>query len=174
MDTTTMTATLSPAAALARHDHRSDALRLRLKDGTQFLIDPQDASLLGTYVWHVQNGYVSRRLHRDGCSTTVYLHRLILGIQGKEKTDHINGDKLDNRRANLRGVTQAQNQQNRKGPPKNSTTGVRGVSRTAYGRYRAAVRVNGKQIWLGSFPTLEEAAEAARAGRRRLMTHSIL
>lgn len=76
--------------------------------------------------------------------------------------DHINGDKRDNRIANLRLATRSENMANTT-PPRNNTSGFKGVwyfKRT--GRWMAGFRKDGKSIHLGYFDTAEEAAEAHR------------
>lgn len=89
------------------------------------------------------------------------------------KVDHRNHDGLDNRRANLRLTTHAQNLQNRKGARRESSSGVRGVSwDTAQGKWKAGVKVGGNQIYLGRYAVLADAEAAASAGRQMYMTHS--
>lgn len=92
------------------------------------------------------------------------LHRLawfyVTGEWPVERLDHINGDPADNRFANLRQATQSQNCANsRRG--KNNTSGVKGVHWDGVNkRWRAAIMFNRKQISIGRFDTIEEAAEA--------------
>lgn len=77
--------------------------------------------------------------------------------------DHINGDKLDNRRANLRVVTCQTNQANRRYPNKNNTSGARGVGYiAALNKWRAQIMSNRKTIHIGLFPTKEEAIKARK------------
>ena len=87
------------------------------------------------------------------------MHRLILGITCDSQGDHINGDGLDNRRANLRPVTHAQNMQNRRG---NGPTfkGIYCVERTTRNPWMAKIAVAKKQIYLGYYATPEDAARA--------------
>lgn len=76
--------------------------------------------------------------------------------------DHINGNPSDNRLANLRLATRAQNVANAKVNPLN-TTGFRGVCkvpRASGDRFQATIRVNGRAIYLGTFSTPEEAHSA--------------
>ena len=76
------------------------------------------------------------------------------------QVDHINGNPLDNRKANLRLVTNQQNQFNSKntGSGDNSRKGV--SFRKDRNKWRAYITLNGKQIALGSFDTEAEAIEA--------------
>lgn len=80
--------------------------------------------------------------------------------------DHINLDKLDNRRANLRLVTPTINAQNT-GLKGNNTSGVTGVSKSKEGTYRAYITYNKKRIDLGRYPTLQEAANARKEAEAR-------
>jgi hypothetical protein len=73
--------------------------------------------------------------------------------------DHINRNKLDNRIANLRIVTNQQNQEN-VGLWAHNTTGYRGVSSRKNGTFQADIKVNKKTVYLGKFPTAEDAAIA--------------
>ncbi|WBK39696.1 HNH endonuclease [Xanthomonas phage L522] len=83
--------------------------------------------------------------------------------------DHINGRKTDNRIENLRECTHAENHQNR-GKNKNNTTGVLGVCLEKNGKWRARICVDGKDIFLGYFETLEAAAAARAEAKKRLHT----
>jgi hypothetical protein len=71
--------------------------------------------------------------------------------------DHKNRNPSDNRIANLRGATAAQNTFNRKTKAK---SGSKGVDLCGSGKWRASIRFNGKAIYLGRFETKESAAEA--------------
>lgn len=104
----------------------------------------------------------------------MYMHREIAASPKLPAVDHINGDTLDNRRANLRPVTASQNQQNRLGACRNSTTGRRGVFwRADRGKYQVRLRVDHKNVSIGYFASLDEADEAAKDARRVHMTHSV-
>lgn len=96
-------------------------------------------------------------------------HRLaVLYVTGEWPThgvDHINLNGLDNRWVNLRPATKQQNGWNTP-KPRTNTTGFKGVSRDRRGKFRATIRVGGRQVWLGFHDTAEEAhaayCEAAR------------
>jgi hypothetical protein len=92
-----------------------------------------------------------------------YLHRLAwLYVHGvlPEYTDHIDGNKSNNRISNLRNVSNSANLHNR-GAPKNSSTGVKGVC-FFRGKYHAYKTINLKRHHLGVFSTEEEAAACVR------------
>lgn len=85
------------------------------------------------------------------------MHRFITGW---DYVDHINGDGLDNRRANLRPVTSAQNAQNRRRRSDN-TSGFKGVSPgRGRGKWEATVYSAGQRHHLGTFLRPEDAARA--------------
>lgn len=104
------------------------------------------------------------------------MHRFILGLPRDDprEVDHINGNPLDNRRANLRLVSRAQNKQNL--DPRgqaNSTSGIRGVSwDTQAQKWRATAHIDGVQYRLGRFATKDCAGEAVVAFRRERMPFS--
>lgn len=139
------------------------------------LVDPHDAERLGDLRWYLRsNGYVARQetIGRKK-QRTVLLHRSIMGLVPGDRltVDHVNHDPLDNRRANLRVCTHAENCQNKaRGWGKGSRH--RGVSLSASGRWIAYCAPGGCMTYLGAFDTEEEAAEAARAWRAEHMPYS--
>lgn len=125
-----------------------DIARVPLSTGQYALIDAVDAHLVEGVSWQC----VRRYAH---CKQRGYLHRLLCSPAPGLEVDHINGDCLDNRRANLRVSTISQNRQNRPAS-KNNKLGVKGVV-FFKGRYRASIMANGQRFRLGSFATLDEA-----------------
>ena len=105
------------------------------------------------------NGYVVVRL--DGLN--YHAHRLGWflhhGVWPQKELDHINGVRHDNRLANLRDVDRSTNMSNRKGPDRDTKTGVLGVYQHR-NRYVAQRRVNGVHRYLGTFNTADEAGMA--------------
>jgi len=106
------------------------------------------------------DGY--RRLGIDGkqyaAHSLAWLY--MTGSLPEALVDHINGDRADNRWANLRLATYSQNLANQKIKAAN-TSGFKGVSRIrASGRWLASIKVHGKSYNLGSFRTPEEAHQA--------------
>ena len=101
----------------------------------------------------------------DGRSTTRRMHQVImcdvLEIEC-QTIDHRNRDGLDNQLHNLRPATRSQNQFNA-GRRRDNTSGFKGVHRTSQSTCRpwvARIRVNGREIHIGYFPTPQEAADA--------------
>lgn len=104
-----------------------------------------------------------------GSDKAVPLHRfLIYGMEAGGTTDHINGDTLDNRRANLRKCTTKENTRNTK-LAKNNTSGRKGVRKTKEGNWKARITVDRKEIHIGHYSTIEEASAAYDAAA--LMMH---
>lgn len=137
------------------------------------VIDEDQASLR-RYRWSFHKGYANRR--SDGCR--IPLHRVVLGDPPQPGliADHINRDRLDNRRANLRWVTVAQSSHN-KGPQRRNRTGLRGLTyqgKSSPGRpWQACVRLNGKLHSLGYYADPLDAARVASAWRRAHMSHAV-
>lgn len=112
--------------------------------------------------------------YRQACikSLSIYLHvvawYLHYGQWPSGVVDHINGDKSDNRIANLRVVGHAENIQNQRRPNKRNKLNALGCSAADNGRFRAAIRISGKSYCLGTFDTLDEAHSAYVAKKREL------
>jgi hypothetical protein len=134
-----------------------------------------DADLVGIVDgkrWYSSKGkntrYVaSRKMNDDGRVETVFLHRLLTNCPDGMVVDHINGDGLDNRLCNLRVVTIAQNNMNSR-VRNDSQSGIKGAYYDKKAdSYYSRIRVDGENIYLGTFKTAEEAAEAyAEASRK--------
>jgi hypothetical protein len=80
--------------------------------------------------------------------------------------DHINGDRADNRIANLRDVTRRENRQNIHKAHRTNISGLLGAAKAKYS-WRSSINVDGKRINLGSFKTPEEAHQAHVNAKRR-------
>lgn len=138
-------------------------LELRDRKGAvhRALVDQSDAHLLGSFTWRIcPKGYV----HRKTQDQFIYLHRVIAQPAPGLVVDHINGDKADNRRANLRLCTSAQNQQNAQ-IAKNNASGFKGVSRRG-AQWIARITADKHVIYLGLF---EDPRVAAHAYNRAAM-----
>ena len=84
---------------------------------------------------------------------------MLNGEKGGPVVDHIDGDKLNNRRANLRLCSQADNTRNTR-LGRNNTSGAKGVSLDVNGKWRARIWKDRKEIRIGTFDTVEEALAA--------------
>jgi len=128
------------------------------------LVDDEDYVIVNKYSWYmVKYGYAVTNVKKtDGKQIMLKMHKLVTGTVGsgiKVQVDHINNNKLDNRRANLRVCSPAENKRNCKMSVKN-TTGFKGVSYHKQAmKWRAMIMVNGKKIHLGLFICILKAAK---------------
>ena len=126
------------------------------------MIDDDDIEKVSGYNWRLfslRKGDVYFKAYtgyNKGEKDHLFLHRFIMGVTDpKIYIDHKNGDRLDNRKSNLRMCSKAENQRNSIKSSLNKV-GVKGVGRDRY-RFKARVYVDSKEIYLGSFATLQEA-----------------
>ncbi len=129
--------------------------KIKLLGGKSATVDDCDYERLLENTWYVSKGYAVGCQKREGKWVRIAMHRLVAGTPDGMETDHINGNKLDNRRENLRICTHAENLRNRM-PIKG---GIKGVNRN-WNKFRARIRVNGVSIHLGNYPSEYEAAMA--------------
>lgn len=122
--------------------------------GEKFYFDLEDYDKIKDYCWSIDNLYVRARDCKN--KKLVRLHNIIMGIEDKERNiDHINNNRLDNRKLNLRICTPKQNSNNQS-KPKNSKCPFMGVS-IEHNSYVARIGYNHKKINLGSYKNLEDA-----------------
>lgn len=135
---------------------------IELTNGLFVLVDDDDYASLSVFTWRQSHwGYAKRMQRVGGKQKQIFMHRQILGLGSDDDmlADHRNGDRLDNRKSNLRACSRAENARNRP-RQSNNTTGYKGVSKASASTFRAQIKVSGKKIYLGAFPT-PEAAYAA-------------
>jgi len=141
-------------------------LTLPLTKGQVAVVDDEDRDL-ARYKWtYSQKGYAYRTRPFLALHRVVLERKLGRQLRRGEEADHINGNPLDDRRANLRAVLSIQNKINRK-VNYNSQTGIKGVH-LRDGRWSADIRFNKVKYHLGTFDTKEQAVEARRSAERRL------
>lgn len=129
--------------------------------GKEFYFDIEDYDMVSKYYWSIDpsTGYV--RAWDSKAKKQIKLHRFIMNTNNSnEKIDHKNRAKNDNTRNNLRFCSQAENTRNIS-KKKNNKSGFTGVLwKKDRGRWVAHITYNSKRIYLGSFKTKEEAAQA--------------
>jgi hypothetical protein len=125
------------------------------------LVDSADYPLVTEFRWYLLRGHNGKLYAYTGRST--YMHRLIAQTQPGFETDHVNGDGLDNRRANLRTATASQNRANM-GKPRRPDGSVhssrfKGVSwDKSRSKWQAKIVWRGKHKNLGRYESEELAA----------------
>lgn len=127
---------------------------IELTKGKQAIVDDEDFEYLSQWKWLFDSNYARRSVGSKGKQKCIYMHKLLINCPQNRKGDHINGNKLDNRKFNLRIATVSENGMNRK-VNKNNKSGLKGVSFFG-GRWRAYIQ----KRFLGYFPTKEKAAIA--------------
>lgn len=132
----------------------------------KMLCDVDDWDKLKNFRWHLSHGYATTNMPRSSGSTqkTKRFHSFLLNTDHGLMCDHINRNKLDNRKSNLRVVTATENVLNRD-IYRNNTSGYRGVSfNKPKNKWAARLTYNKKVIALGYFSEIMDAVEARRAG----------
>lgn len=133
-----------------------------------FLVDSDLVSIVEKHSWCKSNGYPAARIN----GKLKRLHELVyetdnLGSRHEFYVDHMNQDKTDNRRRNLRLVTPEDSAKNM--PLRiDNTSGFTGVTKTKNNTYRAYITINGKQKNLGYYKNLEDAVNARNIAEKEL------
>lgn len=141
-----------------------------LTQGQTAIISEQDAPLIAAHNWAAEKPrgascwYAFRSVADDtGKVMSVKMHREIMAAASGQQVDHINGNGLDNRRANLRFATSSQNSHNSRISVRNRS-GVRGVHWSSLqGQWCVQIGHEGRTRHVGFFDRLEDAAAARRA-----------
>lgn len=129
---------------------------IKLLHGEETLVDTEDYEELNQYKWSLSShGYASRPITVDGKKTSVSMHRQINKTPDGFQTDHINRNRLDNRKENLRTVTWSENQLNT-GLRTDNTSGEKGISKKG-NKWQVHLRRDKKRYFLGNFDTMKEA-----------------
>lgn len=147
------------------YEIQEDYVIMYTQKGEPFFVDLEDFWKVRDICWHIdKNGYLTGI---GKCKKIVYLHRVIMDCPPDGIIDHINGDKTNNRKINLRTGTQGQNNIN-KGIKKNNKSGAVGVcwiKRT--NKWQAYIGFNGKRIHLGYFDNFDNAIKARKEAENK-------
>lgn len=149
---------------------------LRARDGSvraYAIVDAADADFVNQWRWSLRSGgYVHRGTNSRG---HYFLHRELLGcVEGDGVVvDHINRNRLDNRRSNIRATTKQGNGQN-SSSQRGKSSQYRGVHWSKTSKcWIVQVKVDGRAKHIGRFTDEEEAARAAQAARRMHYSHAV-
>ena len=139
--------------------------KILITRGQIVTVDEQDYQELSQYKWYLIDGFAARTIKKDNKRTTIYMHRVIMDAPIGISVYHINHNKLDNQRENLRLVKGSARMHRR--PSVKHSSKYRGVYWCKDKRkWIAEIKVYKKQIRLGRFEVEKDAAvaydEAAR------------
>jgi hypothetical protein len=122
------------------------------------MVDDEDYEFLSKFNWQVDK-YNTVQTHKTDKINNTLIHRLIMNPPNGVEIDHIDGNRLNNRKSNLRFATSSQNKINR-GPRKDNTSGFKGVSlNKKLNKYGVRLMIDGKYKHLGLFNNKIEAAK---------------
>lgn len=141
---------------------------IALTQGKVTLVDEADYAWLMQWNWRYHwTGYAVRTESVGDASIKfrprrmILMHRRIMGEPEELEVDHINSDRSDNRRCNLRLGTRSQNLQNASKQSQPTSSKYKGVSWSeAHGYWRSVIKINGKSQYIGQFHTEIAAAKA--------------
>lgn len=138
------------------------------RDDTKFqgyaLIDDVDFDLVSKHKWHLHDGYAMANAYQNKKTKLIRMHHLIMGKPKGLDVDHINRNRADNQRSNLRIVTRSENLRNGVNPL--NTSGIRGVYwHKSASKWCAEFRMDKKKIYLGLFKDIKDAIKTYESAK---------
>lgn len=126
-----------------------------------FLFDLDDLPVIQSRVWYRdKDGYLVSCYYFNGRQRFVRFHRIVMRAQPGQFVDHINKDRSDNRKQNLRCCCRSENARNR-GLYSTNTSGVTGVFYDRErGKWVASITYDHKRKLLGRFTSKDDAIKA--------------
>jgi len=141
--------------------------KIPLTQGKFAIVDPEDYKRLAKYKWFLSESPTSSYAARwqysgpGGLRKKIWMHREVIDIPKHLLCDHINGNGLDNRAANLRPATVSQNLCNRPKTKAKTRSKYKGLEWDKIQRkWKVRIQCNGRKIYLGSFSKEIDAAIA--------------
>lgn len=116
---------------------------------------------------HRANGYLQIKVRWQYFEAQRLAWLLSTGSWPRGHVDHLDGDPSNNRIRNLRDVSRQINAQNQRRPRDKSTSGFLGVS-PHHGKFQARIGLDGRNLYLGTFKSPEEAHAAYLLAKRKL------
>lgn len=140
--------------------------KIKLTQNKFAIVDDEDFEKLNQHKWYATKSwkceiyYAKRSIGKSPNQRQLCMHRVILGeFSSKNHIDHINGDGLDNRKENLRVVSQRENSRNMTKKSKSSSK-FKGITwNKECCKWRVRICVDRKRLYLGDFKDEVEAAK---------------
>lgn len=156
---------------------------IELTQGQVAIVDNEDYEYLNQFKWYAHwsprlNGYYAVRHQHLGYSNgerkqkMIIMHRIIVNAPNGKVVDHKNHNALDNRKSNLRIVSQRQNNQNKKSKGTSKYPGVHWEMKR--NKWRANIQLEGKSKHLGYFDDEREAAKAYENACREIIGEELV
>lgn len=145
------------------------AREIPLTQGKVAVVDDADYEWLMQWKWHFRSmGYAGRRASKEaGGRALILMHRLITNAPSGLDVDHVDGNRLNNQRSNLRLCTRAQNMRNQRKTKRLVSSQFKGVSLYKPKKWVAYIGLSRHKMHsLGYFHTELEAAHAYDAAAR--------
>ena len=140
-------------------------------NNVKFYFDTEDFETVKKYCWHITSaGYIATRIYSkdNKKSKIILMHRMLLNYP-KDATDHINKDTTDNRKHNLRDVSDSDNKINHR-LYINNTSGYNGVTfNKRLNKWVAQLRYKNKNHYLGCYKSISDAVLARKNGEKKLL-----
>ena len=131
---------------------------MKTRNGYEFEIDECDYDLVSMYSWRLE---ASSTLYSTILGKNVILSRLLMGFPIGFDVDHIDRNRLNNKRSNLRVCTRQQNSWNKgKKVSKQTSSKYIGVCRHQKIYWQSYIKIDGKVVGLGYFKDEKDAARA--------------
>jgi len=146
--------------------------RIKLTQNKFAIVDPEDFETLNQFKWFANRShkvfYARRVIYIYGKIKVIQMHRQVLHYDGELFVDHKNRNSLDNRKANLRIATAAENRSNSSRDIECKSSRYRGVClKKDLNKWQASIGYRGKRIHLGYFENEIDAAKAYDEAARK-------
>lgn len=141
----------------------------KLDSGEEFYIDAEDFTKISDKSWHITpKGYLRHNFRGENGTMSFSMHHYVLGDKADgAQIDHIDRNKLNNRKSNLRVCDSFENAQNR-GLRKTNTSGYTGVQYNKSKRkYEAWITAKGNKIYLGQFNCIDDAVDVRKNAEKK-------
>lgn len=137
--------------------------------GEEFYFDLEDYEKINKYCWHIKSdGYITTLIYfNKDYKKQIFLHRLIMNCNDDFLIDHMNHNKNDNRKNNLRMVTVQQNNMNNSLRKDNISNATGVFWNKKNNIWQAQIRVNSKAIHLGCFINKQDAIKSRKQAEEK-------